>query len=250
MICVAAIIVVITLEPIAQSQSYHHFADTRRLLALPNALNVLSNLPFVVVGLVGFVFTLHPGLNLEKSEYWAYIALFAGLLLTGIGSGYYHLVPNNQTLVFDRLPMTIAMAGFLIVLICDRFGSPGLWVLPLLLFIGIVSVIQWSASEEHGHGDLRWYALYQGLTIILGTAILLLFASRRNSAPPFAIAVIGNIAAKVFELLDKPIYQWGGLVSGHTLKHLSASLSFVPLVIFMYRWIPAEADQAARGKSA
>jgi len=250
LICIVATIVVAMLKPIPQSLSYHDFADARRLLGVPNAFNVLSNLPFVAEGLFGLVFTLQPGSRLERPQRWAYGILFAGLLLTGLGSGYYHLAPGNQRLVADRLPMTVAMAGFITVLLCDRFSPRSLWLLPLLLTVGMGSVVQWIMSEHQGHGDLRWYALYQGLTIIFGAALLLLFPAQRDGTREFAIAVAANIAAKVFELLDKPIYQLGGVVSGHTLKHLSAGLGFVPLVFFVYRMIAREHHQAARGKSA
>lgn len=268
LICIVATIVVATLKPIPQSQAYHHFADSRHLLGIPNVFDVLSNLPFIVVGLLGFVFTLNPRSTIETPQRWAYAVLFAGLLLTGFGSGYYHLSPDNQRLVADRLPMTVAMAGFITALLCDRFsakslstparenpkparaGDPSLWMLPLLLIVGIGSVIQWHLSEQQGHGDLRWYALYQGLTIVVGIGVLLLFPSRKNNTREFAIAVVGNIAAKLFELLDKPIFHLRGIVSGHTLKHLSAGLSFVPLAFFVYCMIPRHSDLAARGKSA
>ena len=44
---------------IPQSEAYHHFADTRPLhvgsKAIPNAFNVLSNIPFFIVGWIGLV---------------------------------------------------------------------------------------------------------------------------------------------------------------------------------------------------
>jgi hypothetical protein len=33
------------------------------------------------------------------------------------------------------------------------------------------------------------------------------------------------VAAKLFELIDGQIYGWGTVVSGHTLKHLTAAIS-------------------------
>lgn len=249
LMCVAAIVVMATLKPIPQPLSYHNFADTRHLLGIPRAFDVLSNLPFLILGLLGLVFVLLPGSTLESPQRWAYAVLFAGLFLTGIGSAYYHLAPDNQRLVADRLPMTVVMAGFITVLLCDRVGPQTFWILPLLLMMGVATVLQWNRSEQQGHGDLRWYGLYQGLTILLGLALLLFFASRTNRSRAFVIAVAANIAAKIFELLDKPIYQLGGVVSGHTLKHLSAGLGFLPLVIFVYRKIGRQ-EQAVRGQGA
>ena len=232
---VLAAVAVATLAPIPQPQSYHDFADKTAFLGLANWMNVLSNLPFVAVGLSGLYFTLKRNSALDAAQRWAYGTLFTGLLLTGIGSGYYHLSPDNQRLIWDRLPMTIAMAGFIGALLIDRFGSGVVWVIPLLMTIGLGSVVQWGLSEQHGHGDLRWYALYQGLVMVLAALLLLMFPSLVNGTREFALAAIANLAAKIFELMDAPIYQLGGIISGHTLKPLSASLGFIPLVLLIRR---------------
>lgn len=49
----AATLVVFFLPPISQSEAYHNFADQRPLLGIPNCLNVISNAPFLIVGLWG-----------------------------------------------------------------------------------------------------------------------------------------------------------------------------------------------------
>jgi nitrogen fixation-related uncharacterized protein len=141
--------------------------------------------------------------------------------------------------------MTIAMAGFITALVVDRFGSKLLFLLPVTLFLGTGSVLQWNWSEQQGHGDMRWYGLYQGLTFLIGVALLIFFVSRRIGTREFVIATIGNIAAKILEVLDKPIYHLGGIVSGHTLKHLSAGLGFFPLVWLIARMRSAKSAAAA-----
>jgi len=234
-IALAAVIVVAALHPIPQPLEYHNFADKRALLGVPNAGDVLSNLPFVIAGILGLFFTLKPDPSFTPGQRWSYIALFAGLLLTGFGSGYYHLAPDNQRLIWDRLPMTIAMAGFIGALLVDRFEPKVIAVVPALLALGMASVIQWGISEQHGHGDLRWYGLYQGMVMIFAAELLLMFRSRERNFQVFALAALANLAAKIFELLDVPIYHLGGIVSGHTLKHLSASLGFIPLVMWVAR---------------
>lgn len=228
---IVAAIVMATLGPIPQPQSYHDFADAGAFLGVPNGLNVLSNLPFVVVGLWGLCIIAPSGLN--SVQRWACATIFAGLVLTGIGSGYYHLAPDNQRLIWDRLPMTIAMAGFVGVLLVDRFGARAVWALPFLATAGLSSVVQWGLSEQHGHGDLRWYAFYQGMVMIFAAAVLLMFPSLKSGTREFALAAVANLAAKVFELLDFQAYQLGGVISGHTLKHLAASLGFLPLVLLL-----------------
>ncbi len=44
------------IRPIRQDQDYHRFADGRALLGMENAADVLSNIPFIVVGAMGLVF--------------------------------------------------------------------------------------------------------------------------------------------------------------------------------------------------
>jgi hypothetical protein len=223
--------ITITLKPIPQPDWYHHFADSRTMWGVPNALNVLSNLPFVVVGLWGLRLALPD--NTRSPRSWAYITLFAGLLLTGFGSGYYHLVPDNRRLLWDRLPMTIVMAGILSLLLLNRLARPVWWILPSLTALGMGSALEWAWSEHQGQGDLRWYALFEGLVIIASVLLLLMLPARVEGTRALVAALVANVAAKLFELLDKPIYSQGHLVSGHTLKHLAAGVGFIPLVVWL-----------------
>ena len=232
---IGAIVVTATLKPIPQPLTYHQFADARQMLGIPRAFDVLSNLPFVVVGIAGLALSVGANRRFLRSDVLAaYTTMFAGLLLTGFGSAYYHLSPDNYRLVWDRLPMTLVMAGFLSVLIMDRTKRHVPWILPLLVVLGIGSVLNWRWSEVHGHGDLRWYALFQALAILTGLLLLVMFRAQRSEGTGvLVIAISANVAAKVFELLDKLIYHLGGIVSGHTLKHLSAGLGFVPLLFWL-----------------
>ena len=50
------IITFLFVEPIPQWPEYRQFADDRTMLGIPNALNVLSNLPFLLIGVSGAVF--------------------------------------------------------------------------------------------------------------------------------------------------------------------------------------------------
>ena len=81
------------LPKIPQDQGYHLFADQRVLVGIPNFWNVVSNIPFIVVGAVGLA---------RFRDDAATIVLFLGFFLTGIGSAYYHWDPNDGTLFWDR----------------------------------------------------------------------------------------------------------------------------------------------------
>jgi hypothetical protein len=216
------------LPRIPQPLSYHLFADRRGLFGIPNFGDVASNLPFALVGVWGLVFLRRSNSNpagrfLERREQWPYLFVFAGLLLTAFGSSYYHLDPNNATLVWDRLPMTITFMSMVAAVIMERISLRlGLWLLPLLLLIGLGSVLQWHWSEMRGAGDLRFYAAVQAYSasVIL---LALLFPPRYTRSRDLGLVVVFYALAKALEYFDKPIFAALRVVSGHTLKHLAAA---------------------------
>jgi len=225
----AAAIVVIALQaPIPQPQSYHNFADQRAFLGIPNGFDVLSNLPFLLVGIWGAVFVLRRASPsdsfLTGGERWPYLVLFLGVLLTCFGSGYYHLAPDNARLVWDRLPMTLGFMSLLAAAMAERINLKlGLGSLAPLLALGLASVAQWHLSEQRGEGDLRFYLMVQFFPL-LAIPLLLVLLPPRYTLGSYFVAALGFYGlAKVFELFDREIFALGGIVSGHTLKHLTAA---------------------------
>lgn len=223
----AFVVLVITgvflfVSPVPQDAAYYLFADTRQLLGIPNFGDVMSNLPFVLIGVAGLftVRTHQPRLPLGA----AYYVFFVGIFLTGFGSGWFHWAPGNDTLVWDRLPMTIAFMPFFAIIIGLYIAESGgrRWLLPLLA-IGVFSVFYWDYTESLGRGDLRPYALVQFLPMLL-IPICLLFLGRGRQESGVFWGMIGcYVLAKVLEALDTQVFGVGGLVSGHTLKHLAAA---------------------------
>ena len=171
---VAATAVAFALPPVAQDPAYHDFADRRRIWGVPNALNVLSNLPFTVVGALGVSVAWRGGG--PAWERAALLALFGGVGLTGFGSAWYHLAPTTATLFWDRLPMTLAFMALLALTLGERVSErAGPWLLPLCLGAGVGSVVHWQLGERAGAGDLRLYALVQFFPVL---AIPLLLGRR------------------------------------------------------------------------
>lgn len=188
-------------------------------------MNVLSNIFFVLVGLYG-IFSLHKAI-MPRNIVIMYGVLFAGITLTGAGSAYYHLVPGDGRLVWDRLPMTIVFMSFLSAIIGERISMRAGWLLlvPLLL-AGVASVCWWHYTEKAGSGDLRFYALVQFLPMLFVPLILLLFPSRSSSDTSLlTFAVISYIIAKLFEHFDKELLSATGFISGHSLKHVAAAVA-------------------------
>jgi hypothetical protein len=214
------------LPRIRQPQTYHLFADRRSLLGVPNFCDVVSNVPFALVGICGLLWLFGPDSDehfVDSRERWPYAFVFLGLLLTAFGSSYYHLSPDNARLVWDRLPMTVTFMAMVAAVIAERISvNAGLRLLPLLLLVGMGSVLQWYGSEVSGAGDLRFYAAVQaGSALVL--LLALIFPKRYTRSSDLAVVVGFYALAKVLESLDKPIFAEGQIVSGHTLKHLAAA---------------------------
>jgi hypothetical protein len=213
---------------VAQSAGHHAFVDTRSWLGIPNAADVLSNLPFAVFGLAGWlVVDRVPKLQLFGAPRRLARLFFAGLLLTAAASGWYHWHPDNAGLVADRCGMAVAFAGLLGLAIADRISDRAGWTAALvLLALGPVSVMVWA-----GTGNVLPWALLQGGGMLL--LVVLTFVAPHPAALGVRIcAVIGLYAvAKLLELGDHVIFDVsGGLVSGHTLKHLVAALAAWPVL--------------------
>lgn len=211
---------------IPQDPAYHHFADTRPWLGIANFGDVMSNLPFVWVGLIGLVWLNRKGMaTIIAPLKIHYLIFFVGVALVSLGSGYYHLNPTNETLLWDRLPMTLAFMSLFSILIAERvslhIGRRLLW--PLML-TGLFSVLYWHITEQQGHGDLRLYALVQFLPILLIPMMLWLYPSSYNDTYSLLALLACYLAAKLTEFFDPEIFEALGFISGHTIKHLFAAL--------------------------
>ena len=162
---VSAIVILLLSDPVAQDPSYHQFSDSRTLWHIPNFWNVLSNIPFSLVGIWGLIQLREPNqIVIVRENRLAYSLFSTSLLLVFAGSTYYHLDPGNATLVWDRLPMTVAFMALFSIAISETVSANlGKWLLIPLLAIGVFSVWYWWLTESQGHGDLRssnevnWY---------------------------------------------------------------------------------------------
>jgi len=216
---------------IPESGVYHDFADKRYLWGIPHFLNVISNLPFIIAGIMGLITVRKAAVPEPLSLIYA--VLFTGVWLTGLGSAWYHLDPDNDTLVYDRIPMTIVFMSLLSATLSEfvslRLG--GILLGPLLI-IGVASVLWWHYTETQGAGDLRLYILVQYYPMLLIPMILILFpaAGYRRGVPQLVRVVIWYVIAKACDLLDRGIYVFTGFISGHTLKHLAAAAATFYLV--------------------
>lgn len=209
------------LPRIPQPLYYHDFADQRACLGLPNCLDTASNALFVLLGAVGLRFlygVMGRTVFIDAREARPYVLFFVAVILVGFGSGFYHLAPTMHV-----------------------WPGIGRRLLPWLAIAGLGSVAYWSFSEAHGMGDLRPYGLMQ-LIPLLPIPLLLGLYRARYSGDQHILAVIGlYLLALLCDFSDCPIFALnGGLVGGHTAKHVIVALAAYWVVLHLRRRLQHE----------
>lgn len=222
---VPLVVMMLGVAPIPQDLAYHRLADHRTMFNVPNFMNVVSNVGFLIIGLLGLALYLGKGVS-GAARSWS--VFFFGTLLVAAGSAYYHWNPNNQTLVWDRLPMTIAFMALFAGLIAEHIG-PGIerTLLRIALIVGIISVGWWHYTD-----DLRLYAWVQFAPLIAIVFILLAYPGRYTHRTYLVLGLVCYALAKVTEFADTAIFSaTSGMISGHSVKHLLAALA--PLFVYL-----------------
>ena len=227
-VAIAAVLTLFSFGRIPQAASYHFFADTEAFAGIPNFWNVLSNAPFLAVGV--FALWRLPRLAVRECRA-AYSVLGGGITLVAFGSAYYHYAPSNASLLWDRLPMTIAFMALFAMLLSERVivGYKHA-LLGILVSCGIAAAFYWWWTESHGLGDLRPYAVVQFLPIILMPLIMALFHKKYLSNRLLLLAFFWYLVAKALELYDQPIQNFLLIIGGHPLKHMAAALAALCIV--------------------
>jgi len=215
--------------PIPQDQSYHDLADVRTWLGIRNFGNVASNVLFLVVGVAGLLWCQrHAGIGARNS----WIVFFLGVALVFFGSAYYHLAPGDDTLVWDRLPMTMAFMGLCAALVAEHLS--GKFERPLLIAavaIGIASVLWWKHS-----GDLRVYIWVQAAPLLTIPLVIALFPGRYSHRHYLFYCFVIYALAKLAEHNDREIFELtSNAMSGHSLKHLLAAIGVYCVYLMLRR---------------
>lgn len=222
-----AILVVSLLPAIPQDMGYHAFADTRSVLGISNFLNVISSLPFLIVGAMGvYRLCVTRDLVIIDTMKPVYGTFFVSIALIGFGSGYYHLHPDNLTLVWDRLAMSLAFMAFFVVVVGEYLDEKvARKIFYPLLLAGPGSVIYWYWTESLGQGDLRLYILVQYLPVLLIPFILWSGDSRFTHGYYYGLVIACYVLAKILEITDDPVFSVLTVISGHSIKHLVSALA-------------------------
>ncbi|XP_077211560.1 uncharacterized protein LOC143846854 [Tasmannia lanceolata] len=219
---------------IPHSPTHHLFADMRNFFGVPNTLNVISNFPFLIIGVLGLVLCLHGdylGISL-RGEIWGWVFFYAGITSWAFGSAYYHLKPDDVRVLWDRLPMMIAVtslfSSFVIERVNERIGVTCLF--SLLLFV-LVSI-----AYERTFDDLRLSMMFHFIPCIAIPAMAFLFPPKYTHSRFWFWAAGFYLLAKFEAFADKKIYSVNRyIISGHSLEHLCSTM--VPVMLTVMLWL-------------
>lgn len=238
LVLIIFVAILFMLDPIPQDQSYHNFADQRTYWGIPNFWDVMSNLPMFFLGAYGIYLSL---INYSKRPDIAAklipLVLCLGIFTACFGSAYYHWAPDNNTLAWDRLPMTLMFMPIFSLLIYDFVDEKiGQILFFLLVPLGVFSILYWQYTEALGQGDLRFYVFVQFFPMLIAPFILWLFP-KKTKYVKFILFILGwYVIAKLCEYFDAAIFDVLGFWSGHTIKHLVGAISLYYILRLIVAW--------------
>ena len=216
-------------EPIKQNVAYHDFADHRELLGIPNLQDVASNLPFLAIGIAGIVLWMR---RRADGIAISWFILFIGVAVVFAGSGYYHWAPDNDSLLWDRLPMTVGFMALFVGLISEHASERAeRFMLAPALAVGVASALWWHFTD-----DLRFYFWVQFTPLVCIPFVLAVYPPRYTHRSALLYALGLYVLAKFAEVWDRQIFALtANLVSGHTLKHLLAAGAVLAILLMLQR---------------
>ncbi len=208
---------------IAQPEHYHEFADGRAFWGIFNAMDVLSNAGFLLVGAWAML-ALSSAMRMQGLDAvrLAYFLFAASIFATAFASSYYHLAPDNARLFWDRLPIALACASLLAAVRLDTVRSK--WRASCELALWMLAA-WWSVWWWQSTADLRPYLALQVMAIALIPLWQYVNGARPSQRSAFAWAIALYVVAKICELTDATIMSHLVWVSGHSLKHVLSAIA-------------------------
>lgn len=226
------------MAPLALDISPYEFACDGTLMGIPHFWNVVTNIPFLLIGIWG-TREVRRLKQAGRRTSFNWLGIWVSTACIGLGSGAYHLFLTPFGLGLDRLAIA-ALIAFLLAHVAHVIHGIGpsrrltFW----LVLVSETTVVVWML------GGSPWF--YGVLQAAAGVGILLVvlradLRARRGvrhlsvrPGPLYLFALCYGLA-KVCELLDEEVCTWTGWIGGHPLKHVFAALGLLLLAPLMRR---------------
>lgn len=195
-------------DPIPRDKKYHDFADHKNIMNIHNGMNVISNLALII-----------PVLYFYKNKKYKFI--YINIILLAITSAYYHLNPNQKTIIYDMMFVVGTHTSAIMYLINSDKKS-------LIYIFGIYSVYYATV-----YNDVRIYELIKyGTSLYFIYNVYKIKSISKYSIILIVLYLIQDYTAKK----DKEIYKLtNNTISGHTLKHIIASINIFIVIYLLNR---------------
>lgn len=242
---VATVMGLLAWGPVGLSGDAHRYADTRSWAGVPHAVNVLTHLPLLPLGLWGLWRLARLRGHEALRPAWA--LFFVCQILATLGGMAYHWSPDDAMFVWDQMPKSAACAlmscAFLAERVDERWGRPG--VLAGALVWSAMGGVWWLVSLRwQGTGDLRpllWLEFMPTLLVATGAWTL---PGRLLTRGDWARSLLSFVVAQAVDLADAGIWQASGeRLSGHSVRHLALAACVGWIA---YRLAHARGDGAVR----
>ena len=187
-------------------KEYHNFSDKRKILNIPNAYNVFSNIAILLPAFYLII----------KEKKISFLSI--NLILLALASGYYHINPSDETILLDMI-FVISIYTIILSYFIDTYQSI------LVYIVGILSVLYWYKSK-----NIFIYELLKIIILLYG-----FYKIYDTKVSKFILPlIITSILIKISEYNDKEIFKiTNKKISGHTLKHLIAGIQIYLLIIIL-----------------
>ena len=203
----------------------HQYADTRAWLGVPNAANVLVNVPIFWLAVWGWCATRTSQWPRALRLPWQWFHI--GAIAAAISAAMYHAAPGDALF----LTAHCCVAGAFLLLACGmlaervdaRFGSMTV-CMGVVVTTALANVTMVYASRSGVVVDLRALILCESTPILLVLAGLLRLRGAHTRASGWMLSLALYAVANFVELGDSLILRASGVVSGHTLMHGALAL--------------------------
>ncbi|GJN32133.1 hypothetical protein PR202_gb20611 [Eleusine coracana subsp. coracana] len=198
----ASALLLVATPRLRHSPALHLFADMRNLLGVPNTLNVLTSYPLLLAGVPGLVLCLCGSGCFGVSLRWealGWFLFYTGNVAAAFGSAYYHLKPDDDRLIWDRLPMMISASSLLSVLVIERVDERA----GLSCLISLLSLLLVSTVCERVLDDMRLWVILNFVPCIAIPAMLFLFPPKYTHSRFWFLATGFYLLARFEGLADR-----------------------------------------------